>query len=104
MSLAHKIGTDKCSIYSQDISQKSSSMLRLNLIINNLVHSIQNIVKGNTLLDPYHKENNKIKKFDYIVSKPPFKVDFSSYRNELDNKDNAERFLQVFLITKTNLR
>ena len=92
MSLAHKIGTDKCSIYSQDISQKSSSMLRLNLIINNLVHSIQNIVKGNTLLEPYHKENNKIKKFDYIVSNPPFKVDFSSYRNELENKDNIERF------------
>jgi len=92
MNLAQKIGTEKCSIYSQDISQKSSSMLRLNLILNNLVHSIQNIVKGNTLLDPYHKENNKIRKFDYIVSNPPFKVDFSSYRNELDTKENAERF------------
>ena len=32
MSLAHAIGEDKCTIYSQDISQKSSTMLRLNLI------------------------------------------------------------------------
>ncbi|MBV5342260.1 SAM-dependent DNA methyltransferase, partial [bacterium] len=54
MNLAHAIGEDRCTIYSQDISQKSSSMLRLNLILNNLVHSIQNIIQGNTLLMPYH--------------------------------------------------
>ena len=35
MSIAHAIGEDKCSIYSQDISQKSSKMLRMNLILNN---------------------------------------------------------------------
>ena len=47
MNLAHAIGEDRCTIYSQDISQKSTSMLRLNLILNNLVHSIQNIIQGN---------------------------------------------------------
>ena len=61
MNLAHQIGEDKCVIYSQDISQKSSQLLRLNLILNNLVHSIPNIVQGNTLLDPYHKDNNNLK-------------------------------------------
>jgi type I restriction enzyme M protein len=30
MNLAHAIGEDKCTIYSQDISQKSSNLLRLN--------------------------------------------------------------------------
>lgn len=40
MNIAHAIGEDKCTIYSQDISQKSSNLLRLNLILNNLVHSI----------------------------------------------------------------
>ena len=49
MSISHAIGEEKCSIFSQDISQKSSSMLRLNLILNNLVHSIPNIIQGNTL-------------------------------------------------------
>lgn len=44
MNLAHAIGEDKCTIYSQDISEKSSGLLRLNLILNNLVHSIQNII------------------------------------------------------------
>lgn len=95
MNLAHTIGEDKCTIYSQDISQKSSSMLRLNLILNNLVHSIPNIIQGNTINKPYHKDkkdNNKLMQFDYIVSNPPFKLDFSDYHAELDTKDNHNRF------------
>ena len=92
MNLAHAIGEDRCTIYSQDISQKSSSMLRLNLILNNLVHSIQNIIQGNTLLTPYHKNGEKLATFDYIVSNPPFKLDFSDWRNDLDTKQNHDRF------------
>ncbi len=93
MNLAHAIGEDRCTIYSQDISQKSSNLLRLNLILNNLVHSIPNVVKGNTLLDPYHKEKDgKLKKFDFIVSNPPFKLDFSDYVEDLKSKENQERF------------
>lgn len=93
MNLAHQIGEDKCSIYSQDISQKSSNLLRLNLILNNLVHSIPNIVKGNTILEPYHREENgSLQKFDYIVSNPPFKLDFSDFSADLDTKANNERF------------
>jgi type I restriction enzyme M protein len=92
MNLAHAIGEDRCTIYSQDISQKSSGMLRLNLILNNLVHSIQNIIQGNTLLAPYHKVGDKLMTFDYIVSNPPFKLDFSDYRDDLDSKQNHDRF------------
>lgn len=93
MNLAHAIGEDKCTIYSQDISQKSSSLLRLNLILNNLVHSIQNIIQGNTILSPYHKqENGQLEQFDYIVSNPPFKLDFSDYSADLDSKANKDRF------------
>ncbi len=93
MNLAHEIGEDKCTIYSQDISQKSSHLLRLNLILNDLVHSIPHIIKGNTLLDPYHKDKKgKLQKFDYIVSNPPFKLDFSDYRDDLDTKENKDRF------------
>ncbi len=92
MNLAHAIGEDRCTIYSQDISQKSSGMLRLNLILNNLVHSIQNIIQGNTMLNPYHKVGDKLMPFDYIVSNPPFKLDFSDYVADLDTKQNKERF------------
>lgn len=92
MNLAHAIGEDRCTIYSQDISQKSSSMLRLNLILNNLVHSIPNIIQGNTILSPYHKEGDDLMKFDYIVSNPPFKLDFSEYHADLLAGKNSERF------------
>lgn len=94
MNLAHAIGEDQCSLYSQDISQKSSSLLRLNLILNNLVHSIPNIIQGNTIHHPYHKDDDtgQLQKFDYIVSNPPFKLDFSDFRDDLDNKANKDRF------------
>lgn len=93
MNLAHEIGEDKCTVYSQDISQKSSNLLRLNLILNDLVHSIPNIVKGNTILEPYHKDKNgRLQQFDYIVSNPPFKLDFSDFSADLDTKANHERF------------
>lgn len=92
MNVAHVIGENRCAIYTQDISQKSSNLLRLNLILNNLVHSIPNVVQGNTMLHPYHKDGKELKKFDYIVSNPPFKLDFSDFRDDLDTKVNKERF------------
>lgn len=84
MALAHQIGEDRCSIFSQDISEKSSEMLRLNLILNNLSASLPNVVQGNTLLEPSHKEaNGSLRKFDFIVSNPPFNLDFPEYRDTL---------------------
>jgi type I restriction enzyme M protein len=89
MNIAHKIGTDKCSIYSEDISQKSSNLLRLNLILNNLSHSIDHIIKGNTITIPEHIN----KKFDFIVSNPPFKMDFSNDYQEIMRLPNLnDRF------------
>ena len=85
MSLAHQIGEDRCTIYSQDISQKSSTLLRLNLILNNLAHSLPNVVQGNTMTNPYHMRRKPTKKgFDYIVSNPPFKLDFADWRDSVD--------------------
>ncbi|ECI6120901.1 SAM-dependent DNA methyltransferase [Salmonella enterica subsp. enterica] len=92
MNVAHAIGEDRCSIFAQDISQKSSSLLRLNLILNNLVHSIPNVIQGNTILHPFHKDGSALKHFDYIVSNPPFKMDFSDFRDMLDSKENQQRF------------
>ena len=88
MNIASKIGTDKSTIYSQDISQKSSNLLRLNLILNNLSHSINNIVQGNTVLHNKHQQ-----KMDFIVSNPPFKLDFSDWRDDLESQPHfTERF------------
>lgn len=84
MNVANRIGVDNCTVYSQDISQKSSNLLRLNLILNNLSHSIHNIVQGNTIINNKHPE-----KMDYIVSNPPFKLDFSSWRDQVESLPNS---------------
>lgn len=90
MSLAHRIGEDRCTIYSQDISQKSSTLLRLNLILNNLAHSLPNVVQGNTMTEPYHMRRKPTDKgFDFIVSNPPFKLDFSDWRDRVDASRQA---------------
>ena len=90
MNMASRIGTDKSTVYSQDISQKSSNLLRLNLIINGLSHSINNIVQGNTIMENQHTATTKM---DYIVSNPPFKLDFSEWRDSVESlPEYSERF------------
>lgn len=92
MALAHEIGEDKCTIYSQDISQRSNKMLKLNLILNNLVSSLDHAIQGDTLTDPYHKSDDKksLRQFDYVVSNPPFNMDFSDTREKI--ADQKSRF------------
>ena len=94
LALAHEIGEKNCTIYTQDISQKSNEFLRLNLILNNLVHSLPNIVHGDTLLNPFHKnrKGDELATFDYIVSNPPFNVDFSDTRDTLAGENYKKRF------------
>ena len=85
MALAHQIGEDKCTIFAQDISQRSNKMLKLNLILNGLVSSLDHAIQGDTLTDPYHKSDNgqDLRQFDYIVSNPPFKLDFPETREKI---------------------
>lgn len=85
MALSHQIGEDRCTIFAQDISQRSNKMLKLNLILNSLVSSIDHAVQGDTLLHPYHKsdDGNDLRQFDYVVSNPPFKMNFSDTREKL---------------------
>ena len=94
LAAAHQIGEGKCTIYTQDRSQKANEFMRLNLILNNLVHSLPNVVNDDTLENPRHLNASKkgIRQFDYIVSNPPFKADFSSTRDALAGEAYATRF------------
>lgn len=102
LHLANELGNgsfgNKARVYTQDISQKSTRFLRLNMMLNGLTESLDNIIEGDTLLSPAHYEvkgdpNSGLKKFDYITSNPPFKMDFSSTRDMIENKWSAsERF------------
>ncbi|GAA8285135.1 class I SAM-dependent DNA methyltransferase [Helicobacter pylori] len=100
MALAHQIGTDSCTLYAQDISQKSLKMLKLNLILNDLTHSLKYAIEGNTLTNPYHSKECK-GKMDYIVSNPTFKLDFSNEHAEISQNKN-DFFLGVPNIPKND--
>ena len=85
MALSHRIGEDRCTIFAQDISQRSNKMLKLNLILNGLVSSLDHAIQGDTLVSPYHKSDDgqNLRQFDYVVSNPPFKMDFSDTREKI---------------------
>ena len=98
LHLANELGNgsfgNKARVYTQDISQKSTRFLRLNMMLNGLTESLDNIIEGDTLLSPAHYEvkgdpNSGLKKFSYITSNPPFKMDFSSTRDMIENKWSA---------------
>lgn len=85
MALGHQIGEDRCTIFAQDISQRSNKMLKLNLILNGLVSSLDHAIQGDTLVAPYHKSDDgqSLRQFDYVVSNPPFNMDFSDTREKI---------------------
>lgn len=93
LHLANELGDgkfgNKARVYTQDISQKSSRFLRINMLLNGLKESLENIIEGDTLTTPAHfkktgDNTSGLKKFDYITSNPPFKTDFSSTRNTIE--------------------
>lgn len=95
LHLANELGQgsfgDKAQVYTQDISGKSSRFLRINMLLNGLTNSLDNIIEGDTLDTPAHyavphDPSSGVKKFDYITSNPPFKMDFSSTRNTIEQK------------------
>lgn len=85
MALSHQIGEERCTIFSQDISQRSNKMLKLNLLLNGLVSSLDYAIQGDTLVHPYHKSDDgqSLRQFDFVVSNPPFKMDFSATQETL---------------------
>lgn len=93
IALAHAIGEQNCTVYTQDISDKSSTMMMLNLILNSMSHSLTHVIQGNTLKHPFHKnEDGSLRKFNYIVSNPPFRLDFSDYHSDLKTDSYKGRF------------
>lgn len=102
LHLANELGKgqfgDKALVYTQDISNKSSRFLRINMILNGLTNSLDNIIEGDTLLNPTHfkvllEPESGLKQFDYITANPPFKTDFSSTRDSIEKRwEDTERF------------
>lgn len=93
MNLASVIGQSNCSIFAEDITQKGTKLLRLNLILNKLASSLKNIINTDTLTEPgFTKPDGSLEKFDFIISNPPFRYDFSDTQPVLNRRENSKRF------------
>ena len=102
LHLAHELGQvsgmNRAVVYTQDISAKSTRFLRLNMMLNGLTKYLGNIIQGDTMLTPAHytvehEPDSGIKHFDYQTINPPFKLDFSSTRNDIEQKwQDTDRF------------
>ncbi len=93
LHLANELGQgsfgEKAHVFTQDISDKSTRFLRINMMLNGLTQSLDNIIKGDTLMTPAHYNvphdpSSGVKRFDYITSNPPFKTDFSATRDTIE--------------------
>ena len=109
LHLANELGHGKfgnrARVYTQDVSSKSTRYLRLNLMLNGLTESLDNIVQGDSLLTPSqynvnHDPSSGYKKFDYITINPPFKLDFSKTRDAIEtnwkDSENGEGLKRFF--------
>ena len=72
LHLANELGRgsfgDKAQVYTQDISGKSTRFLRINMLLNGLTNSLDNIIEGDTLdsdfendVNPFDEEATKYK-------------------------------------------
>lgn len=102
LHLAHELGQEggmnRAIVYTQDISNKSTRFLRLNLMLNGMSESLGNIIQGDTMLKPAHynvphEPASGLKHFDYITINPPFKMDFSTTRDSIEQTwQDTDRF------------
>ena len=102
LHLAHELGQEngmnRAIVYTQDISSKSTRFLRLNMMLNGMTESLGHIIQGDTLLNPAHFEvehepTSGLKKYAYQTANPPFKLDFSSTRDAIEQKwSETDRF------------
>lgn len=82
LHLANELGKgsfgDRAQVYAQDISGKSSRFLRINMLLNGLTNSLDNIIEGDTLDTPAHYNkphdpSSGVKRFFAGIPKVPNK-------------------------------
>lgn len=78
-------------IYGQEKDNATVALAKMNMVLHNNPEAVQDIVQGNTLADPIHKDGEQLKRFDFCVANPPFSV--KSWSNGfLPESDIYKRF------------
>lgn len=78
-------------IYGQDISNEMIRICKMQLILDKRIEDLDNIKQGNTIINPGNVEEDRLRKFDCIVSDPPYGLRDWGYE-EILNYDKYNRF------------
>lgn len=78
-------------IYGQDINNEMIRICKMQLILDKRIEDLNNIMQGNTIINPGNIEENGLRKFDCIVCDPPYGLRDWGYE-EILNYDKYNRF------------
>ncbi len=70
---AKEVGTQNFRLYGQERNGQTQALAKMNMFLHEINDAV--IEWGDTLRNPLHLENERIMKFDKIVSNPPFSLD-----------------------------
>ncbi|WP_207688512.1 type I restriction-modification system subunit M [Desulfonema limicola] len=82
--------TENLALYGQENNGTVWSICMMNLIFHGLIRNIQNIENGDTLENPLHLENGRIRVFDRVLANPPFSQNYS--RKEMNHSQRFKEF------------
>jgi len=82
------ISKDKIKIYANEFDDEVAFILQMLLMIKGIRHEIK---VGDTLVNYFIDEQNNLKKFDFVVSNPPFGVGFKA--DELKEHDLYSNYI-----------
>jgi type I restriction enzyme M protein len=83
-------------LYGQERNSHTHSLAKMNMYLHNITDA--EILRGDTIGNPLHIENNDIKKFDVVVANPPFSLKkwysgiHSGKGNVTEDDDSYRRF------------
>jgi len=85
----HDGNPDTLNLFGQDPNPNAWSICRLNMILHGI--KTADIKHGDTLLNPAHLEaDDKLMRFDYILSNPPFSQDYK--QDDMQFQDRFDHF------------
>lgn len=89
LKVINEVKDKKVSVYGQEYSSSIYNLCRMNMFFNGVNDA--DIEWGDTLSNPLHIENNKLMKFDVIVSNPPFLLDKWAKGFEFENENEKKK-------------
>ncbi|MFS1413449.1 type I restriction endonuclease subunit M [Vibrio sp. 10N.286.49.C2] len=82
------MGKPNCKLYGQEKNLGTWAIAKLNIFLHNLDGDIK---RGDTLVNPQHKDGNGLQTFDRVIANPPFSIKEWWEPLELNKKTKVDR-------------